>query len=266
MHYAYRCWRRQWGSTNTRECGGALVWQLNDCWPATSWALVDYFLVKKPAFYTVKRDLSPLAVSVLRKHDKWNDGHETLSTWCTYDIWVATDGSIVAKHVVNAEHNNFKVEVRFISIRTGKDVLAAQRWPIDALKFNGTTVVCQGLQAPNLQGQDAFIIVAKLLVDGCVVSCDVDWPQPYKFISFAEDRALQVRLVSSRTRIEITALRPTKGLTFAERPGLHFSDNGFDVIPGDQYVVDVQGLEEDERLEWFYLGMNEQQGTSEEMP
>jgi beta-mannosidase len=47
MTWAYRSWRRDWGRPGARKCGGALVWQLDDCWPTVSWAVVDYWLVKK---------------------------------------------------------------------------------------------------------------------------------------------------------------------------------------------------------------------------
>jgi len=36
-------------------CMGAIVWQLNDCWPVTSWALVDGDGLRKPAWYAVRR-------------------------------------------------------------------------------------------------------------------------------------------------------------------------------------------------------------------
>jgi beta-mannosidase len=36
-------------------CMGTLFWQFNDCWPVSSWSVVDYYGRKKKAFYTVKR-------------------------------------------------------------------------------------------------------------------------------------------------------------------------------------------------------------------
>ncbi len=35
-------------------CSGAVVWQLNDCWPSISWALVDVAGRLKPAWYAVR--------------------------------------------------------------------------------------------------------------------------------------------------------------------------------------------------------------------
>ena len=38
MQYAVEHWRR-----NRGRCMGAVVWQLNDCWPVASWASIDYY-------------------------------------------------------------------------------------------------------------------------------------------------------------------------------------------------------------------------------
>jgi beta-mannosidase len=44
-------------------CGGVLVWQLNEPWPAISWSLVDFYREPKPAYERVKRLFSPVLVS-----------------------------------------------------------------------------------------------------------------------------------------------------------------------------------------------------------
>jgi beta-mannosidase len=64
MRVAYQDFRRRWQQPGARACGGALVWQLNDCWPVTSWALIDSAGTVKPAWHTVRRALAPLAVAV----------------------------------------------------------------------------------------------------------------------------------------------------------------------------------------------------------
>ena len=68
MRFAYKTWRREW---QHRKCGGVLVWQLNDCWPTMSWAVVDYYLVPKPAYYAIKRALRPVDVGVVRTYEDW---------------------------------------------------------------------------------------------------------------------------------------------------------------------------------------------------
>lgn len=36
-------------------CMGTLFWQFNDCWPVSSWSVVDYYGRKKKAYHTVKK-------------------------------------------------------------------------------------------------------------------------------------------------------------------------------------------------------------------
>lgn len=245
MNYAYRGWRRQWGSPSSRRCGGALVWQLNDCWPTTSWAVVDHFLVKKPAFYAIKRSMAPVSVTVFRAFKDWTAGHAHPPITSTYDVWVASSTSTVKDAVLY---------LHFISIRTGRESQPHQRWNID-IQSNCTTVVCENIPVDYPRGHDAFVIFAKLFINKKVVSAHVDWPQPYKYLSF-EDRGLHVKLSESRSQIKIWVSKPVKGLIFDERPGLWFSDNGLDLIPGEEYSVDVKGLEESESLGWTFLGMS----------
>jgi beta-mannosidase len=49
---------------------GTLAWQLNDCWPVQSWAWVDYRLRPKAAWYAAKRFYAPLLLSLVRDGDR----------------------------------------------------------------------------------------------------------------------------------------------------------------------------------------------------
>ena len=52
--YAIDHYRRWWPRT-----AGAIVWQLNDCWPVTSWAAVDSEERPKPLWYALRRAFAP---------------------------------------------------------------------------------------------------------------------------------------------------------------------------------------------------------------
>ena len=58
MQYGVEHWRR-----NRGRCMGALVWQLNDCWPVTSWASIDYYGRWKALHYYEKRFFAPVLIS-----------------------------------------------------------------------------------------------------------------------------------------------------------------------------------------------------------
>ncbi|KAH7121379.1 glycoside hydrolase superfamily [Dactylonectria macrodidyma] len=250
MRYAYKSWRRMWGRAGARKCGGVLVWQLNDCWPTMSWAIVDYYLVKKPAFYAISRALRPLDLGIARACPVWTSGHADTTATNTheFDLWIASS------HQVAVE---VKVTIKFISIRSGE--LVSDNITTQTLASpNGTTELFQSHRVDTTKpfdGQDfdPFVIHAILSVDGQVVATDTAWPQPLKYLDFS-DRNVRVEVSSSGNQITVSAEAPVKGFTFEESEGLKLSDNGFDVMPGDKHVVTVSGdaaLAKD--LNWAYV-------------
>jgi len=52
--YAIDHYRRWWPRT-----AGAIIWQLNDCWPVTSWAAIDCEERPKPLWYAMRRAFAP---------------------------------------------------------------------------------------------------------------------------------------------------------------------------------------------------------------
>ena len=64
------------------HCSGALVWQLNDCWPVLSWALLDYHGFGKAGYYAVRRAFAPVLGS-------FKDGGEL---WVTNDTGARAEG------------------------------------------------------------------------------------------------------------------------------------------------------------------------------
>jgi beta-mannosidase len=57
-------WRSLWP-----HCQGAVVWQLNDCWPAISWSAVDSAGRRKPVWHTVRRSFATRLALVLAAPD-----------------------------------------------------------------------------------------------------------------------------------------------------------------------------------------------------
>jgi beta-mannosidase len=256
----YKSWRRHWGQKGARRCGGVLVWQLNDCWPVVSWAVVDYYLVKKPAYYAIKRALAPLAVGVVRKFHDWttrpadelwrrNTGHvdpRKALTDIQFDVWVVSS---------RAESVKANVVVRFVSIKTGAEVRERIQEEIQ-VQPNVCTEVLAGRKfdwdEALVAEAEHFVIHAALWVDGVLVSSDTSWPDPIKYLDFS-DRGVEVKHVGQGL-IEVSAAKPVKGFVLSEKEDVKLSDNGFDLIPGDEpRLVQVEGVSGHE-LTWTFVG------------
>lgn len=233
MHMAYKTWRREWGKAGSRKCGGVLVWQLNDCWPTMSWAVVDYYLVKKPAYYAISRALEPIAVGISAAYRDWTSGHADptrLTTLDKIDLWVVSNDV----HPVSVD-----LTVRKISIRTGKDVQPPLKRAAITAEPNSTTEVLRDHKVEtgekrtelserpfDISQVEPIIVHAVIEAEGRVLAKDTYWPQPLKYLDFS-DRAVKFR-APSPTQLAISASRPVKGFVIEERQGVKLSDNGFD--------------------------------------
>ncbi|KAH6700937.1 beta-mannosidase [Verticillium dahliae] len=257
MRYAYKAWRRMWGHPGARKCGGVLVWQLNDCWPTMSWAVVDYYLVKKPAFYAIARALRPLDVGISRSCPEWTSGHAapSLRKECEYDVWIASSRLDAAQ---------VELRVRFISIQTGKDIRDAIASILYA-QPNGTTEVHKkqrvtvATSAANT-ADDPFVIHASLALNGELVATDTAWPEPLKYLDL-NDRHVGLEIYQSRGKISISSRLPIKGLVLEETEGMKLSDNGFDLVPGEKREIQIEAAPTTDHLRWTYLGAPDETST-----
>jgi beta-mannosidase len=75
-------WRRRKFNT-----AGSLFWQLNDCWPVSSWAVIDSALRPKAAYYYAKKFFAPIIVSFKKKKDG-------LEVWITNDLLSPVAGEL----------------------------------------------------------------------------------------------------------------------------------------------------------------------------
>ena len=243
LMFGYRGWRKQWGEG--RHCGGALVWQLNDCWPVTSWAIVDYYLRRKPAYYAMARVLAPIAVGVRRQHHDWSVTHAREPKTQEWQLWAVSS---------KMEPVTADVEVRFVSVKTGKDIKDKIVKKAIKLTANGTTDISTGY-VDNIN-EEPHVLAARIWVEGELVGRDTDWPQPLKYLPFPK-RNVKVEVKGKDMQVSVE--RPVKCLVFEEREGCHLSDSAIDLVPGDDQTVKVRGLKDgEEPLEWTFLGANEQ--------
>lgn len=144
------------------------------------------------------------------------------------------------------------VELRFVSIESGKDIRPAIIHADVTVTANGTTSVMSG-EINNL-ADEPHVLAARILDSGVTISRDVDWPQPFKYLSFA---GRGVKVEAQDEHYVVSVERPTKGIVFEEGDETVLSDNCLDVVPGDPQKVNFRGKKSKPR--YRYLGMEESQ-------
>jgi len=200
MRVAYQDFRRRWQKPGARAVSGALVWQLNDCWPVTSWALIDSSGTVKPAWHAVRRALAPLAVAV-----RLEPGQARL----------AVMNSAVQGRALALQLRVFAMDGRQLaSTRVAQDVPAAS---------------C--VETTQLLPDFAEPVVAELCAldaDGRELARDCAWTEPFKFYRLGDAR---IDVAVDGSSLLLSADRPVKGLWLAGN-GLAVDDNFVDLVPG----------------------------------
>jgi beta-mannosidase len=212
---AYRGWRRLWSGLGREYTAGALVWQLNDCWPVTSWAIVDYYQRPKPAYYVIRRALAPFAVGLARTSP------QAVSAWTVSGLNISGDAEL--------------------EMRT---------WT-----FDGTLVSEERRQITLISNQsveqgefvsernDVWIVAARLFKDGDVVARTTLWPEPFKYLTLPDPEINIERLDRNTLRLHVK--RPAKGVWLSAGDGVIWSDNMLDLTPDDPQIIVAQGLNEE---------------------
>lgn len=261
---AYRLWKRQWKGPGREYCGGALVWQINDCWPVTSWAIVDYYLRPKMAYFAVKREMALLSIGMTRRvtetpRSKYS---RIISKEHTIELWGSNLG---------LEDLTVDVMIKAFDVATGTLIHEETMHKSFELLANRSTEIAAFPVPVRSSGDGSCgaesVVVAAYLLDvktGAQRARYVNWPEPLKYAPLQRPRELVVRLGDSGDVVEISAEVPLKGVVVeweeseeeaAAGRGVVLEDNGVDVVPGEVVKIGVRGAKRDLVFEGRYLGM-----------
>ncbi|KAI6119373.1 glycoside hydrolase family 2 protein [Pisolithus croceorrhizus] len=240
---AYRLWRRNWCGKGREYTAGALVWQMNDCWPTISWAIVDYFLRPKPAYFAIGRELAPFTVGVARKEKKTFTDELSAASFIietTLEVW-GTNSTLVEKKA-RLEISCFDLD-RGWSDKISMDVVLN---PNSSTELFSDRLPGQPTRTKLSEIPRTITVSARLLDEaGMVLGRLSNWPEPYKFIHFppVKDLGLSITTGNDGESVELAAQMPVKGIVLdAEGDDIRWSDQAIDLFPGDPQIVKAVGL------------------------
>ncbi|KAL4725787.1 hypothetical protein ACLX1H_006461 [Fusarium chlamydosporum] len=240
MAYAYNCWRREFRGLGQENCSGVLVWQLNDIWPGTSWALVDVGMNPKPAYYITKRALAKTVVGMERvltaKPPYITTGYPDEKA--EIDVW-AVNGCLQERTVI--------LELKAFDVESGIPVVLPRKYGRNEyrLKANQTTELLRNMGIPSHQGT---VVVAYLIdpTSKSTLARWVSWPEPLKFIRIAPKLKVTTKVVDNGAAVVVSATAPAKGVVLSAQDRnteeIIFDDNFIDLVPGEEIKVEAKGL------------------------
>lgn len=205
---------------------GTLYWQMNDCWPVASWSSMDYYGRWKATQYYVKNSCADVIVSI--------DGRDASKL----DIYVVSDKQQPIEGVLTVKLYDF-----------AGNVVKEQSQPIEVQ--TNTSVIAQTLKLASwLEGADpnAHVLVAQLEQNGELIDRVMHY-----FVS-------KQRVALSKSTVKVQEVAGSDGSEFiveaigslamnvwlsSEVEGI-FSDNFFDLIPGEPLRISFKGRSEGE--------------------
>lgn len=231
IRYGVEHWRR-----NRGRCMGAIIWQLNDCWPVASWASIDYFGRWKAMHYAAKRFFAPIMISALEEGEvsqnpKINEFHpehiERSITLC-----IANESRADVNGVVHWALRNPDASI-ITSGDTAVTVPALSSAWLDKLDFGDTSITAT-------YASYSFEVDGAVITEGTKLFCA---PKHFEFIA----PTLNAR--SEGGEIIVTASAYAKSVCIqSDDADMLLSDNFFDMNAGEIRVKILRGSAENLRV------------------
>lgn len=203
---------------NMPYCMGTLFWQLNDCWPVTSWSVIDFYGERKASYYTVKEKYKPVILSALIEND-------SLKVYLVNDEGVKLNGTLILKFAkTSGEILSYTVAQINQEAKTSS---VAYSEPIKN--------ITGGFDTTNL------FLYASLMQADSILAEDFCFFTEIKNLQLAIPKA-DIIVSEKNGQIILRSENLVKNIyLYTDAAELKLSENYFDLFPGVQKVIRIEG-------------------------
>jgi beta-mannosidase len=204
---------------NKPNTSGALVWQLNDCWPGTSWSMIDYYQLPKASWFYAKKFFHPLLLTI--DHDAGQD----------VKVWVVNDKLETFSDTLELKVVSFSGEELF---RTTLEITIPE---------NASKMVTSFTEEELLGGFPANEAVICLSSLNEKAQRNVYYFRDHKDLVLPKS-PLMVEVNTNEQKVTIQSERLAR-MVKLEVPAekITFSENFVDILPGETITIEIGHLE-----------------------
>lgn len=215
---------------NMPYCMGTLYWQMNDCWPVTSWSAIDHYGNRKALYYASRKIFSPVITSVLQNKN-------------ALDCYIIADGK---------QQNNPQAIVEII--QTDDNLLSSDTILIPAI--TDTTFIFYTIRENIFTAKTKKVLRIRLMQNNkmvyeyfyyLVAPKELQLKKPDLEISYDPGK----QMITLNTNVFAAGV-----YLYTENSELKLSDNYFDLAPGEPKYVFLEQETEISKKDILFKTLN----------
>ena len=197
-----------------QQTNGAIIWQLNDCWPVASWSLIDSGLIPKLSYYMVKRSFSEKIILFTKQNES------------------------LKINAMNSGIENFTgiLEIKYVYLPSGK-IETAGRKKITLGPLSRHEIF--SIRIPEELKAGKSVIIASIFDSGKkLLNRNFYKELEWKHLNLP-DVSVKVTLTHKKDKLNLKTNKPAF-FVFVKNNSVEFGDNAVILLPGEEAVIPVK--------------------------
>jgi len=198
-----------------RRTNGSIIWQINDCWPVSSWAIIDSDMRPKLSYHFVKQSFAPQL------------------------IYYKNDGNCIKINLLNQNRLSLKGKLRctIIDSNSGKSISDFSK--VVNIKGNIKTEL-NSILISKLPKKNSWVLLTVLLDESENMVCKNYYTlKPWKYIRLEKSQLnIKVKEKNDSTFLIIKSKNPVFFIDIYY-PDITFSDRGFFLLPNEEIELKI---------------------------